>query len=82
MSPFPREAVAVAAAAYGGDDLDCTGVLGKIGEERSASASADAEETSPEVVVGRDSTLDGRNAGDRPWSWVSLQSSMTESRRE
>jgi len=76
--PFPRGV----AVEYCGD-LDCTGVLERVGEGRSTSASADAEETSPEVV-GRESALvdDSRNGEDPALSCASLQSSMTESRRD
>lgn len=59
----------------------------RIGEGRSTSASADAEEMSPEVVVGRDSAAlveDNKNVVDPALLplLASLQSSMTESRRD
>lgn len=79
--PFPREAAAAAAVGYCADDLGCTGELERVGEGRSTSASADAEETSPEVV-GRDSALDSKNVEGPVLLLASLQSSMTESRRD
>lgn len=76
--PFPREAVVGYCV-----DRGCIGGLARVGEGRSTSASADAEETSPEVV-GRDSALveDNKNVEDPALSFASLQSSMTESRRD
>lgn len=76
--PFPRAAVVEYCV-----DLGCIVEFARIGEGRSTSASADAEETSPEVV-GRDSALaeDNKNVEDPALSFASLQSSMTESRRD
>lgn len=76
--PFPREAVVEYCV-----DLGCIDGLERVGEGRSTSASADAEETSPEVV-GRDSALveDNKNVEGPALLFASLQSSMTESRRD
>lgn len=76
--PFPRAAVVEYCV-----DLGCIVGLERVGEGRSTSARADAEEMSPEVV-GRDSALaeDNKNVADPALSWASLQSSMTESRRD
>lgn len=76
--PFPREAVVEYCV-----DLGCIVGLVRVGEGRSTSARADAEEMSPEVV-GRDSALveDNKNVEDPALSFASLQSSMTESLRD
>jgi hypothetical protein len=63
---------------YCEDGRRCIGEGVRVGEGRSTSASADAEETSPEVV-GRDSAALPED-NNTPAS--SLQSSMTESLRD
>lgn len=77
LLPFPRATVVVVGE-YCADGRGCIGEAVRVGEGRSTSASADAEETSPEVVGRESAALFEDN--NTPAS--SLQSSMTESLRD